>query len=155
VLRVLGNLLDLPGFDFETVEDVRADALGDGSDIAARLNNAGDAPIAVGAAPAPGSALVCERIADVPIYATDPIVRRAPSLQRTADARPPVVGVPPPLWAALRLNGKVLVSMEDVSVVLPARADPTLAEGAVRIAAGHPDTAVLGAMFGTVKLEKA
>ena len=30
-----------------------------------------------------------ERVADVPIYFADPLVRRAPSLQQTADARPP------------------------------------------------------------------
>ena len=34
--------------------------------------------------------------------------------------------------------------------MLPAREDATLADGAVRIAAGHPDTAALGAMFGAV-----
>jgi NADH-quinone oxidoreductase subunit G len=154
VLRVLGNLLDLPGFDFETVEDVRAEALGDGSGIAARLTNASEAPLTVGVAPAPGSAVICERVADVPIYATDPIVRRAASLQRTADARPPVVGVPPALFAAMRLSDKVLVGTGEANTILPAREDGTLAEGAVRIAAGHPDTAALGAMFGTVKLEK-
>jgi NADH-quinone oxidoreductase subunit G len=154
VLRVLGNLLGLPGFDFETVEDVRADALGDGSGIAARLSNASVAVPEVAPAPAPGSAIVCERIADVPIYATDPWVRRAPSLQLTVDARPPVVGVSSALWAALRLEDKVLVQMGEAAVVLPAREDRTLAEGAVRIAAGHPATASLGAMFGTVRLER-
>ena len=39
--------------------------------------------------PAPASADgALERIADVPIYAVDPLVRRAASLQLTADARP-------------------------------------------------------------------
>jgi NADH-quinone oxidoreductase subunit G len=82
-------------------------------------------------------------------------VRRAHSLQLTADARPPVVGVPTPLWAALRLTDKVLVNRGDVTVLLPAREDRTLAEGAVRIAAGHPSTVALGALFGTVTLERA
>ena len=43
VLRVLGNLLGLPGFDFETSDEVRAEALGDVAAIAARLGcgNAG------------------------------------------------------------------------------------------------------------------
>ncbi len=154
VLRVLGNLLGLPGFDYETVEHVRADALGDGSGIAARLDNASAAAPEVAPAPAPGSAIVCERIADVPIYATDPLVRRAIALQRTTDAQPPVVGVSSPLWAALRLEDKVLVQMGEAAIVLPAREDRTLAEGAVRIAAGHPATASLGAMFGTVTLER-
>jgi NADH-quinone oxidoreductase subunit G len=40
VLRVLGNLLGLPGFEQESVEEVRAEALGDVSTIPARLSNA-------------------------------------------------------------------------------------------------------------------
>mgnify|MGYP000087085775 CR=1 FL=1 len=44
-----------------------------------------------------------ERIADVPIYSTDAIVRRAPALQATADARAPRAGLPSALWQLLRL----------------------------------------------------
>src|SRR5690606_15988382 len=97
-----------------------------------------------------------ERIADVPIYATDAIVRRAVSLQRTADAREPRVGLPSALWQQLGLQpgGKVLVTQGEAAVVLPAREEPTLAAGAVRIAAGHPATAGLGPMFGAVGVEK-
>jgi NADH-quinone oxidoreductase subunit G len=39
--------------------------------------------------------------------------------------------------------------------VLPARLDPTLADHAVRVPAGHPATSGLGAMFGTITVEKA
>ena len=157
VLRVLGNLLELPGFDAETVDDVRRAALGDVDTLPARLDNAPAVPPALPAAAEAGvaaaSALRCERIADVPIYATDPIVRRAPALQLTADAREPVVGVSSALWAALRLTDKVMVHDEHHAVILPACEDRTLAEGTVRIAAGHPSTSMLGAMFGTVTLE--
>jgi len=159
VLRVLGNLLELPGFAQETVEDVRHEALGDATApeaLAARLSNDAVAlPAAPAIASAAASAVRCERIADVPIYATDAMVRRAPSLQRTADARAPVVGVATPLWRALRLTDKVLVHDGETLLLLPAREDPELAEGAVRIPAGHPDTAALGAMFASVTLEKA
>ena len=53
VLRVLGNLLGLPGFDFETAEDVRAAALGDAATLAQRLDNRAEAaalntPLAAG-----------------------------------------------------------------------------------------------------------
>ncbi len=152
VLRVLGNLLDVPGFDFETSEDVRAAALA-GIDIAARLDNR--AAGATSAAPAAHGGL--ERISDVPIYSTDPLVRRAPSLQLTRDALPPIVGLPSALWAQMLLmpGDQVRVSQGDASAVLPARLDPTLAAGAVRVAAGHVSTVGLGAMFGPVKVEKA
>lgn len=152
VLRVLGNLLGIAGFDFETSEEVRAQALGDVAGLAARLDNTSSAK----AMPA-GAASGLERIADVPIYATDSLVRRATSLQLTADARPPAVSLPSALWKQLGLatGARVTVRQGQGSTVLPARLDASLAPTAVRIPAGHPDTAALGAMFGAVTVEKA
>jgi NADH-quinone oxidoreductase subunit G len=155
ILRVLGNLLGLPGFEHDSVEAVRAEALGDVATLAARLDNgttAQPAPAALGAAPGG-----LERIADVPIYATDMIVRRATSLQLTADAREPVAGIPPALWAQLGLSDgdRVRVSQGQGHAVLAARRDDSLASTAVRVSAGHPATAALGAMFGSLSVEKA
>ncbi|GAA4333201.1 NADH-quinone oxidoreductase subunit NuoG [Variovorax defluvii] len=82
VLRVLANLLGLQGFSFETVSEVQADiGLPAGLLPADRFSNATTAR-------ADG-----ERRTDAPapavasIYQLDSIVRRAPSLQLTADAR--------------------------------------------------------------------
>ena len=154
VLRVLGNLLGLSGFDFESAEEVRAAALGDVATLAQRLDNHADA--AAAKAPLSAAASGLQRIADVPIYASDAIVRRAVSLQLTADARGPLVGLPSALWQKLGLvpGAKVRVTQGEGSVVLGAREDSTLAEGAVRVAAGHQATATLGAMFGAVTVER-
>ena len=64
-----------------------------------------------------------QRLADVPIYATDALVRRAESLQLTTDALAPQAGLAPGLWAALGLKAgeRVRVSQGAGSVVLPAR----------------------------------
>jgi NADH-quinone oxidoreductase subunit G len=150
VLRVLGNVLGLEGFDFETVQDVCKAALGDGPP---RLDNRAVAVPTVAMAASGG----LERIADVPIYATDALVRRAPSLQLTADARAPAVGLSTALWQQLGLQagGRVRVSQGAARAVLPARCEATLPANVVRVAAGHPDTAGLGAMFGAVGVEKA
>ncbi len=115
VLRVLGNLLDLPGFGFDSAEQVRAEALGDAASLSSRLDNRAAAmPAANGAAPgllsslsslsSPPSASGLERISDIPIYAADALVRRAESLQLTADARAPKASLPSRLWAELGLN---------------------------------------------------
>jgi NADH-quinone oxidoreductase subunit G len=146
VLRVLGNLLDLPGFEQESVEEVRAQA--GLTDITSRLNNTSNAAIAT-----PSAAQGLERVADVPIYSTDLIVRRAPALQATADAQAPTVGVPTALWKRLGLQAgdRVRVKQGSASAVLPCREDASLAANAVRVAA-QPS---LGAMFGAVQLEKA
>ncbi|HEX4233901.1 MAG TPA: NADH-quinone oxidoreductase subunit NuoG [Caldimonas sp.] len=155
VFRVLGNLLGLPGFSFETSEEVRAEALGDEATIASRLaaTVAGEGgPIALPARR--GGEGVLERIADVPIYATDPIVRRAPALQLTADARTPVVGVPSELASGRGIVDGTLVrvSSAEGSVVLPSRVDPSLASNVLRVAAGHPLTTPLGAMNARLEL---
>jgi NADH-quinone oxidoreductase subunit G len=151
VLRVLGNLLGLPGFEQDSAEQVRAEALGP-DPLAARLDNAGVGPLVI-----PAATGQIERVADVPIYSTDMLVRRAAPLQLSADARPPVVGLPTALWKQLGLQpgAKVLLDQGQGAVVLPAREDATLADGSVRVAAGHASTAALGAMFGPITVERA
>ncbi|CAN7504833.1 NADH-quinone oxidoreductase subunit NuoG [Variovorax paradoxus] len=80
VLRVLANLLGLPGFAFESTADVLRTIGDNGAVPANALDNAtaAKAVASSGAAPAPVVAS---------IYQLDSIVRRAPSLQLTADAR--------------------------------------------------------------------
>jgi NADH-quinone oxidoreductase subunit G len=153
VLRVLGNLLGLEGFSQDSSEEVRAEALGDLATLGERLDNrSSDALTAAVTEQAP-----CERVADVPIYAADSLVRRAPALQQTADARAPVASLSSAQWAQLGLShgDKVLVTQGEQALVLPAREDSTLAPTVVRIAAGHPATSTLGAMFGPLVVEKA
>ncbi len=154
VLRVLGNLLGLPGFAFETSEAVRDEALGDVATIPARLA-APRAESATGPRFQPAERGGLERIADVPIYSSDPVVRRAPALQFTADARPPVAGIPSELAAERGIvdGAPVRVSQGRASVVLPARIDASLAANVIRVAAAHPLTAQLGPMFGAVTVD--
>ncbi len=154
LLRVLGNLLGLPGFDQETVEEVRAQALGDVTALAQRLDNSCSLAFPQAPAQAPDG---LERVSDVPIYASDATVRRAVPLQLTADARAPVVGLSTAQWQRLGLQAGALVRVGqgEAVAVLPARLDATLAPTAVRVAAGHASTAALGAMFGSITVEKA
>jgi NADH-quinone oxidoreductase subunit G len=153
VLRVLGNLLDLPGFTQDSAEQVRAEALGDASSLAARLDNRGPAlPFSAGA-----ERPALERIADVPIYAADALVRRAESLQLTADARAPLASLPSGLFAELGLKpgDPVRVSQGEQVLIIGAAEDPGLAPGVVRVPTGHADTATLGAMFGALAVTRA
>jgi NADH-quinone oxidoreductase subunit G len=85
VLRVLGNMLGLPGFAFESSVEVLAQVFGPAVDglsqvAAGKLSNASDVLPAVGAA-------TYTRPAVASIYQLDSLVRRATSLQLTADAR--------------------------------------------------------------------
>lgn len=87
VLRVLGNLLGLPDFDFETSQEVLERATGEASDAvkfvpANELSNAVSATAQTNSAPSATSAPVVASI-----YQLDGLVRRSASLQLTADAR--------------------------------------------------------------------
>lgn len=152
VLRVLGNLLKLDGFDQDTSEAVRDEALKD-VDVASRLNNAiGD--VDSKALPATTG---LQRVSDVPIYATDSIVRRSMPLQATADAAVPKA------WLhseelnklGIQTGTTIKVSQGQGSASLIAVADDKLPKGVVRVAAGHNSTSALGAMFGTITVERA
>ena len=80
VLRVLANLLGLPGFAFESTADVLR-TIGDNGAVPANALSNATAAKAVASTGAVAAPVVAS------IYQLDSIVRRAPSLQLTADAR--------------------------------------------------------------------
>ena len=141
VLRVLGNLLGLRRLRrTRRAEEVRAEALGDAGDVAARLDNAPALPVRYRAARGRRG---LERIADVPIYFTDPLVRRSPPLQTDADAR--AAGG---LDDAARAVAQLGPAGGDAGArhagrrrsAAAGRASTTrLPDGCVRVAAGHAD----------------
>jgi NADH-quinone oxidoreductase subunit G len=153
VLRVLGTLLELPGFEIDSSEAIRDALLADAGDVSARLSNATRVEIAAPAAAAVG----VERVADVPIYFADPLVRRAYSLQQTADARAPRARMHRSLLDGLGIveGAQVRVRQGRGEAVLAAVVDPGVPPGVVRIAAAHPSTCGLEGLTGPVSLERA
>jgi len=150
VLRVLGSLLGLEGFAQESIEAVRRE-LPQPEAIAAALSNATGIAIVM---PADSDA-VLERVADVPIYFADPLVRRAASLQKTRAALPPAVRANAATLARLELaEGEAArVRRGEGEAMLKIVADPGVPDGCVRIAAAHPATSMLGPMFGPIAVE--
>jgi NADH-quinone oxidoreductase subunit G len=153
VLRVLGNMLALDGFGYDTPEQVRADILTAGSNVSARLNNNLRNFVAGDIEPARNGV---QRIGEVPIYQADPIVRRAESLQRTRDAAAPLAWMPGDLMDKLgiRAGESVRLKQGEGEVQLPAARDDKLPANCVRVAGAHPLTAALGEMFGEVVVER-
>ncbi|MCL6556741.1 MAG: NADH-quinone oxidoreductase subunit NuoG [Burkholderiales bacterium] len=154
VLRVLGNLLGLPGFEQETAEAVRRELLGDGTALPLPLDNGLREPVL--GAPAVREGAVW-RIGEVPIYQLDVLTRRAPALQATRDGQPPRARLNPRMLAAmgLREGEMLLLRQGQGQAVLPAVADPGVPEGCVHVAAGHPLTAGLAGMFEAISVERA
>jgi len=151
VLRVLGTLLELDGFALDTAEAVRDEVLA-GIQINSLDNAVSDIEV-LASVPVAG----LQRVADVPIYATDAIVRRAPPLQATADAATPRAWMNKEEMNKLGIESgaEVRVGQGTGSVQLRAAADDRLPRSVVRVAAGHAATAALGAMFGTITVERA
>ena len=152
VLRVLGNLLELPGFDYDSSEQVRDEVLGGKPEFVSGLSNQLN-----GVTPALSASVAgLERIADVPAYFSDALVRRAPSLQATAEAAAPLALVNPATLDSLGIacGNSLRISKAGGQVILQAKADAAVPPGAVRIATAHAATVALGGMFGALTVEK-
>jgi NADH-quinone oxidoreductase subunit G len=153
VLRVLGNLLGLSGFEHDSSEAVRDEACAADA-VPGKLNN-GLSGMEIRLQPSPADGL--HRIADVPTYFADPIVRRAPSLQKTRDALPPKAWMTSEtlLRLGLAAGDRVRVRQGDGEAVVDAGRDDALPAGCVRLAAAHRLTSGLGAMFADLSIERA
>jgi NADH-quinone oxidoreductase subunit G len=151
VLRALGSLLQLPDFEFQSIDDVRQSMLPAAADIAARL--------AVGTGvelqPPATSASGIERVADVPIYFADPLARRAPSLQATADARAPQARMSALTLERLGVAEGATLRLRQGrgEAMLTARRDETVPTAVVRVAAAHPSTCGLEGLSGPISVE--
>jgi NADH-quinone oxidoreductase subunit G len=154
VLRVLGNLLDLEGFDYENSEEVRVEVLGEEEAVRAALDNHLKSPVIRPRERMPGG---LQRVGEVPIYQVDAVVRRAPALQRTPDAAEPVAWMSGELLGRLQIQVGEAVTLRqgEGSAVLKAGRDDRLPANCVRVAAGHPLTAGLGGMLDEIAVERA
>jgi NADH-quinone oxidoreductase subunit G len=88
ILRVLGNLLGLSGFDYQSSEEIRAELatlVGSPTAYSAPAYSGNHAPAQE------SSGQSAQHVVDLPMYQIDALVRRAPSLQRTREGRTPAV----------------------------------------------------------------
>jgi NADH-quinone oxidoreductase subunit G len=153
VLRALGSLLNLEGFLYNLPEEVYADALA--KPVEQQLNNRFTAGMEVQQKVKFAAQL--ERLADQPIYFCDAIVRRAPSLQLTRDAKSAnCVGIGEALLSKLNLKegDRVTITQNGQSLEAKVQLMSGLADGVVRIASATALSANLGSMFGEITLSK-
>ncbi len=155
VLRVLGNVLAIPGFEYESSEQIHDEFVFSSSDFVDGLNNGinGQQVISLAAVDAGG----LQRIADVPIYFADPLVRRGVALQQTRDAAFPTARMCASTLAQIGIaDGEpVRVKQGLGEALLTASADEQVPKDCVRIAAAHASTVALGDMFGRISVERA
>jgi NADH-quinone oxidoreductase subunit G len=153
VLRVLGTMLGLDGFDAEQVEEVRADIAPELTSLAeGRLSNeAAEFDWQLQASPH-----AVERIAEFAIYAMDPTARRSRPLQLTNDmkrARMARMSAGTAAQLSVREGDRVRVRQGNGEALLNVGIDAAVPEGCVRVARGIAETAALGE--GALEVHKA
>ncbi len=82
VLRVLGNLLEVAGFDYESSDELRDELQAMLGEVKPDNRYSGTRLL-----PAAGGKPIARATYDVTMYAVDPVVRRATALQLTPEAR--------------------------------------------------------------------
>ena len=145
VLRALGGLLGLAGFEFTTLDELRAEL--------APLLTAGPSPVAPPALPVRGPAPALTRLATVGIYCGDGVLRRSPALTAHPLSRAPAVRLHPAEIAARGLVAGAPVRIGDI--VLPLQADAAVPRATAWIEAGHAATATLPPYGAALTLDKA
>ncbi len=133
VLRVLGNLFGVSGFEYMASTEVRDEVINAAAAIKPDNRVAWPQPHHLSAEP-PG--LV--HLADTPLYAVDGIVRRAESLQKTADAMPAAAYMSAAVAAVhdLRNGAQITVRQDGQPLTLQLVIDERVAPGCVWIPAG-------------------
>ena len=149
VLRVLGNLCGVAGFEYVSSEEVLAEARSACGGVQP------DNTVDFGQSLTPFRADGLLRVADVPIYAVDPLVRRARSLQASPLARPAEVRLHPDAARDLGVAGReqVQVRQNGVAVDLPLVLDDSVPPGCAWIPSGLPASVALGPAVGPVAIQ--
>ena len=158
VLRVLGNLLDVDGFDYDDAFEIRDQLKEQCTSTGA--SGAGDWP-ARDSQTGAGDDKTVFRLGDVPAYACDALVRRAAPLQDTADAEFEGLQIGPELAGRLGLvNGqRAQVSQQGANATAQGtfivKVVDSMASDCVRLPSGIIPTAGLGASHGAVDVSAA
>lgn len=147
VLRVLGNVFELAGFEFENSEQVLQEAV-QADSIAERLNNQINCTVS---ATQTASELI--RVGGVGIYHSDAMVRRSAPLQATSHAQVPSARLHSATLLALGLQNQeyALAKQNGQSVKVRLEADDTVAQNVVYLPLHH-ENAALGALMNTIEL---
>ncbi len=158
VLRVMGNLFDIDGFDYQSSEDVINELsaqhnVQDGRIESNKAMNQIDwnCPENI-SLQATGSKL--QRIAELPIYRVDAVTRRATSLQETQDGQVAFARINSALAKKLKLENdqSVTAKQGDNSAQVTVSIDDRVSDNCVYLPAGIAAASSLGGGFDSIEL---
>ncbi len=149
ILRVLGNLTGVDGFEQMSSQDVKAEVRAhcESVELSNAVVNSADIDVAAVSG--------LHRSSDVPMYASDAIVRRADALQKTQDAQRLCVRLNSAEANRLGLAtaASVTVRQGDASTYLPLIIDESIPDASAWIPLAVEGNDVLGAAFAEVSIE--
>jgi NADH-quinone oxidoreductase subunit G len=151
ILRVLGNLTGVDGFEFISSQDVKAEVRAQCEAI--ELSNALNSSAVIKV----NSSTELYRCSDVPMYSSDAIVRRAGSLQKTVDAQTMCVRLNSAEADRLGVADAATVTVKqgDNSAALVLVIDDTIPDASAWIPLAVEGNDVLGSAFEVVSIEGA
>ena len=155
VLRVLGNLLGLEGFSYDSSEQVKDEIFGGEKPskvVWNRLNNNLRHLVEIDAK---ANSKALRRIGEIPLYQSDAIVRRAPSLQKAGKS---AVGFVAMNGASLKKLGlqqgdTARLTQSGASIQLLVQLDERVRDNCVRLPV-CAETAAMGDLYGEIMVEK-
>ena len=150
VLRVLGNLLDINGYEYLSSEEVRAEVERDSRNMSNDNQVGWTCPEKL----ANSDELV--RIADVSIYATDNIVRRAESLQKTIHTATETIAMNAATANKLNVADalRIVVGQDDDEVSGELELDERIPDNCVMVNSATDLSSGLGAPYQAVTVTK-
>ena len=153
ILRVLGNLVDIEGFEYEDSEQVRDELLSACEGL--KPDNSikdSDADLEISSV-----AEGLQRVGGVPMYSVDSLVRRSPALQNTPDSWCSGIRISSSLGSELGMaeGDSAVLKQGEYSVTLPLIFDERVPDTSVWMPTGVPGSELLAEGFGAVMLEKA
>ena len=151
VLRVLGNLVDLEGFDYVGSDQVRDQVMAACANLqpSNTVGRSNDLRVQTASAS-------WERVGGVPMYSVDALARRAQALQSTPDAWGSAVRLNAAAAQALGLgeSAAVRITQGEGSTEFDVRVDDSVPDGCVWLPTAVPGSEALGLGFGPVSVEK-
>lgn len=150
ILRVLGNLTGVDGFDYFSSEDVKNEVRSVCESI--ELSNAIDAADSIEYTAVPAGIYLSS---DVPMHSADAIVRRSSSLQKTVDAQTLCLRLNTAEAERLGVSAATTVTVKqgENSAKLPLVIDDTIPDASAWIPSAVDGNELLGMAFDEVSIE--
>jgi len=148
ILRVLGNLLKIDGFDYISSDDILTDV----KNQYAGMHAQSYMPVYPEALPLLEHALT--RLGEWPLYGADALVRRATALQQAASADKPCIKMHPITAEKYKLKESATIAQGDIEITLPLVKDERMAQDVIGVANAMSETADLGQAFGSITIKR-